>query len=125
MLLYSGEIGDPCGTPTVVGFHLPLIGDFDRKALFDQPQHAPIHNTLFDQDDQLVVRNGRKVAAEINLYHTPSPLIQVITNRLGGHLRISLWAVTVGARMKVGLEDGFQHQLHRSLYYAVSNRRYP
>src|SRR6201984_2287431 len=84
-----------------------------------------MHTPLSDQNDQRVVRNGRKVAAEINLYHAPRPLIQVIANRLGGHLRISLWAVTVGARMKVGLEDRLQHQLHRSLYYAVSNLRYP
>src|ERR1700751_2761938 len=125
MLLYSGESGDPCGTPTVVDSIFPLIGDFNRKALLDQPQHAPIHNPLSDQNDQLVVRNGRKVAAEINLYHAPRPLIQVIANRLGGHFRISLWAVTGGARMKVGREDRLQHQLHRSLYYAVSNRRDP
>jgi hypothetical protein len=71
--------------------HFPFIGDSNRQALFDQPQHAPIHDTLLDQDDQLVVRNGREVAAEINLHHGGSAHIQELLRTLsqkGGSLAI-------------------------------------
>src|SRR5438445_3705011 len=84
-----------------------------------------VHHALLDQDDQLVVRNGRKVAAEINLYHAPGSPIQVVANRRRGHLRVSLRSVAVRTWVKVGLEDRFQHQLHRSLHHAILNRRDP
>src|SRR5437660_12497646 len=105
--------------------HFPFISDSYRQALFDQPQHAPIHHALLDQDDQLVVRNGREVAAEINLYHAPGSPIQVVANRRRGHLRVSLRTVAVRTWVKVGLKDRFPHQLHRSLHKAILKRPTP
>src|SRR5258708_40089590 len=81
--------------------HLPLISDLHGQALLDQPQHAPIHHTLFDEDYQLVVGNGRKIAAEINLHYAPRSSIQVVANGLAGHLRISPWSITVRAGSKI------------------------
>src|SRR6266481_162297 len=107
------------------GLHLPFISDSYRQALFDQPQQATIHHALLDQDDQLVVRNGREVAAEINLHHAPSPPIQVVANRRRGHLRVSLRTVAVRTWVKVSFKDRFQHQFHCSLHYAILNRRDP
>src|SRR5438445_4675906 len=105
--------------------HLPLIGDPHGQALLDQPQHAPIHHALFDEDHQLIVRNGRKIAAEINLHHAPRPSIQVVANCLAGHLRISPWSITVRAVVKISFKDRLQHQLHRSLHHAILDRRDP
>jgi site-specific DNA recombinase len=99
--------------------HLPLVGDLHGQAVLDQPQHASVHHALFDQNHQLVVRNGRKVAAEINLHHAPRSSIQIVANRLAGHLRIAPWSITVRAVVKIGFKDWLQHQLHRSLHHAI------
>ena len=65
-------------------------------------QAAPIHKFFYiapmfryersqagryRQHHQFGVWNGRKVAAEINLHHTPGSLIQVLAYGLAGHLR--------------------------------------
>ena len=55
--------------------HLSLISDFDLQALLDQPQHTSVHGTPLDHNQQVVTRNGRKVAAKINFRHAPNSRI--------------------------------------------------
>ena len=46
MLLYNGEIGEPCGTPTFVGTTCPLLLHPDLQRLFDQLQQTAVGNPL-------------------------------------------------------------------------------
>ena len=70
MLLYNGEIGEPCGTPPFVGTTCPLILP-DRERLLDQLQQTAVGDPPRDQRHQLAVRDNREVRLEINLHDTP------------------------------------------------------
>ena len=105
MLLYNGEIGEPCGTPIFVGCYLSLVPDADLQRLLNQLQHTPIGNPLGDQLHQLPVRNTREVGLEVNFHHAPRMVIQVFANRQRRLPRVPFRPVAIGAGVEVRLKD--------------------
>ena len=117
--------GRPLRDPFRCWRDLALIEDPRLQAVFDEPQHTPIPHTLPDKPEQLAVRNGRKVALEINFHHRPGPSRQVGTEGLGRHLGVPVGPIAIGAVVEVGLENRLQHQLHCGLHYAILHHRNP
>ena len=125
MLLYNGEIGEPCGTPTFVGTTCPLICTPTVSVCLISFSRLPSAIRFVISVISLPVRDTGEVRLEINLHDTPGTVVQVFPNRHGCLLGVPLRPVPVGAVVKIRLKDRLQDELHGRLHHTIFHRRNP
>src|SRR5208283_389414 len=114
MLLSSGEITPPCGTPCLP---LALSMIFSRCMTL-----ASFTRGYFRQ--QPIMPDIVEVAAQVDVYHACLLLNDRSCHTVYRFMGCPLWTVSKRPRLEVRLEDRFQYELERALHHPVADRRH-
>ena len=66
-----------------------------------------------------------KIALQIDVHNVDEPIIEPLVDLQAGMHGRPLWPVAIGAVLKVGLEEGLDHQPDRRLHDPVADRGNP
>jgi hypothetical protein len=98
--------------------------DWRLEPHFDEAQDVPIDDAPGNRLQQFSVRDRVKVSGQIGVYHICVAAAEKRMHFLDCIRPTSSRAVTIGAGVKVRLEDRLKHQLGSGLYHTVPYRRH-
>jgi len=91
----------------------------------NQLQHRSICNPSLYPPHQTIMRYRVKVARQIRVIHLPPTHVQIPSDLIHRALCSSPWAKPMRTVQEICLEDRFDHQQHRHLYYPVPDTGNP
>ena len=113
-----------------VGHHSPgavfvFLDDGRTQPALDEPEDAPVADSLGDPFHQLPMGNRIVVFSEIRIDEFRVSLIDALHDCINGLVRPPFGPRPIGLRMKVRFPDRQQQQTNGGLHHSVLDRGYP